>query len=36
MYLDIEEQIENSYTKMDEILQFAKGARILIATDTIS
>jgi len=34
MYLDIEEQIENSYTKMDEI--FAKGARILIATDSIS
>ena len=23
MYLDIEEQIENSFTKLDEILQFA-------------
>ena len=28
MYLDIEEQIENSFTKIDEILQFAKGVRI--------
>ena len=28
MYLDIEEQIENSFTKIDEILQFAKGANI--------
>ena len=36
MYLDIEEQIENSFTKIDEILQFAKGARILIATDSNS
>ena len=34
MYLDIEEQIEISFTKIDEILQFAKGARILIATDS--
>jgi len=34
MYLDVEEQIENSFTKIDEILQFAKGERILIATDS--
>jgi len=31
MYLDIKEQIENSFTNIDEILQFAKGTRILIA-----
>jgi len=36
MYLIIEEQIENSFTKIDELLQFAKGARILIATDSNS
>jgi len=36
MYLDIEEQIKNSFTKIDKILQFAKGARILIATDSNS
>jgi len=36
MYLDTEEQIENSFTKIDEILQFVKGARILIATDSNS
>ena len=34
MYLDIEEQIENSFTNIDEILQFAKGIRILIAADS--
>ena len=32
MYIDIDLQIENSFTNIDEILQFAKGARILIAT----
>ena len=36
MYLDIEEQIENSFTKLDEIPQFTKGARLLIATDSNS
>jgi len=36
MYLDIEEQIENSLTNIDEILQFAKGTRILIAADSNS
>jgi len=28
MYLDIEEQMVNSFTNIDEILQFAKGTRI--------
>ena len=36
MYIDIEEQIENSFTKLDEILQFTKAARKLIATDSNS
>ena len=36
MYLDNEEQIENSFTKLDKILQFTKGARMLIATDSNS
>ena len=36
MYLDIEEQIENSFTNIDEILQFAKGTNILIAADSNS
>ena len=36
MYLDIEEQTENSFTKIDEIIQFAKRTRILIATDSNS
>ena len=34
MYLDIEEQIENSFTNIDEILQFAKGTKILMAADS--
>jgi hypothetical protein len=34
MYFDIEDQIENNFTKIDAILQFAKGGRILIATDS--
>jgi len=33
LYLDIEEQIENSFTNIDEMLQFAKGTRILISVD---
>jgi len=36
MYLDNEEQIENSFTKIYQTLQFIKGARILIATDSKS
>jgi len=36
MYLEIEEQIEKSFTKLDEIVKFTKGARILIATDSNS
>jgi len=34
MFLDIGEQIENSFTNIDEILQFAKGARISMVTDS--
>jgi GTP cyclohydrolase III len=30
MYLDIEEHIENNFTKTDQILQFAKGGKNLI------
>jgi len=33
MYFDIEIQIENNFTKIDAILQFVKGGRILIAND---
>jgi len=36
MYLDIEEQIVNSFTNIDEILPFTKGTRILIAADSNS
>ena len=36
MYLDIEEQIEKSSTKIYHIFQFVKGARILITTDSNS
>jgi ribonuclease HI len=36
MYFDIEEQIENNLAKVDEILQFAKGEKILIAMDSNS
>ena len=36
MYLDIEGQIENRFTYIDEILKFAKGTRILIAADSNS
>jgi hypothetical protein len=33
MYFDIEDQIENNFTKIDAVLQFAKGGRVLTATD---
>ena len=36
MYFDIEDQIENIFSKIDTILQFAKGEMILIATDSNS
>ena len=36
MYFDIEDQIENNFTKTDAKLNFAKGGRILIATDSNS
>jgi len=36
MYLNIEEQIENIFTKIDQILQFVKGPRNLIVTDSNS
>ena len=36
MYLDIEEQMENCFTNIDQIQQFVKGARILVATDSNS
>jgi len=36
MYLVIKEHIEKSFTNTDEILQFAKGTRIVIAGDSNS
>jgi len=36
MYFDIEDQIENNFTKIDALLYFAKGGKILIATDSNS
>jgi hypothetical protein len=36
MYFDIEDQIENNLLKIDALLQFAKGEKILIATDSNS
>ena len=36
MYFDIEDQIKTTFTKIDSILQFAKGERIPIATDSNS
>jgi hypothetical protein len=36
MYFNIEHQIENNFTKIDAPLQFAKGGRILKATDSNS
>jgi hypothetical protein len=35
MYFNIEDQIEN-FTKIDALLHFAKGGKILIATDSNS
>lgn len=34
MYFDLKNQIENNFTKMDALLQFANGGRILIAADS--
>jgi len=34
MYFDIEEQIDNNFQKMDEILRIASGGKILIAVDS--
>ena len=36
MYLDIEEQIEKNFTKIYEVLQIAKWARIFISNDSNS
>ncbi|MCL2354760.1 MAG: hypothetical protein FWC68_02560 [Oscillospiraceae bacterium] len=36
MNLEIEEQIENIFTKLDQIIQIVKGARISIATGSNS
>jgi len=36
MYFDIEDQIENNFTKIGAIVQFAKVGRILIAIDSNS
>jgi hypothetical protein len=34
MYFDIEEQIEKKFHKMDEIMRFINGGRILTAADS--
>jgi hypothetical protein len=34
MYFDLKNQIKNNFTKMDALLQFANGGRILIAADS--
>jgi len=36
MYFDLEDQIENNFTKMDELMRFVKGGRILRAVDSNS
>jgi len=36
MYFDIEDQIENNFNKMDDILRFVSGGKILIAADSNS
>jgi len=36
MYFDIEDQIENNFTKIDALLHFAKGGKNLIAMDSNS
>lgn len=35
-YFDLEDQTENNFTKMDELLQFVKDGRILIDADSHS
>ena len=36
MYFDLEDQAENKYTKIDELIRFVKGGRILIAANSNS
>jgi len=36
MYFDTEDQIQNNFKKIDALLQFAKGGRTLIDTDSNS
>ena len=36
MYFDLEDQTENNFTKMDELLQFVKDGRILRDVDSHS
>jgi exonuclease III len=36
MYFDLEDQIENNFTKKDELMRFVKGGRILIAVNSNS
>jgi len=36
MYFDLEDQIENNFIEMDELMRFVKGGRILIAMDRTS
>jgi hypothetical protein len=35
-HFDIEDHIENIFTKIDALLHFAKGGKILIATESNS
>jgi len=34
MYFDMEDQIENDFTKMDGLMRFVKGGTILIAVES--
>ena len=34
MYFDLEDQVENNFTKMDGLMRFVKGGRILIVVDS--
>jgi len=36
MYFDLEDQTENNFTKMGELMRFVKGGRILIVADSNS
>jgi len=36
MYFDLEDQTENNLTKMDVLMRYVKGGRILIAADSNS